>query len=221
MRSRRRCSMCPAIHINSRSWLRSSSTHEPSDPPLRVMPTFSRSARRGNCELAKTVGRGAATAARLPPYLLRQTTRAKENKMRQGRQNSSLNRRGVRGGRRESPRTHKLSPGQGTGTPDATKRDESSGTAGRRGGQNAPFQTVARAGDVSPARTLGYPAGLRNRPQIFRFTWDSGTGPGVHRPRKPRPWTTERNHRQTLFVLTIMILPQVHLRKPCYDFYFL
>ena len=40
MRSRCRCSMCPAIHINSRSWLRSSSTHEPSDPPLRVvMPT--------------------------------------------------------------------------------------------------------------------------------------------------------------------------------------
>ena len=31
------CSMCPAIHINSRSWLRSSSTHEPSDPPLRVI----------------------------------------------------------------------------------------------------------------------------------------------------------------------------------------
>lgn len=25
-----------AIHINSRSWLRSSSTHEPSDPPLRM-----------------------------------------------------------------------------------------------------------------------------------------------------------------------------------------
>ena len=29
--------MCPAIHISSRSWLRSSSTHEPSDPPLRVV----------------------------------------------------------------------------------------------------------------------------------------------------------------------------------------
>ncbi|VDI33579.1 Hypothetical predicted protein [Mytilus galloprovincialis] len=29
--------MCPAIHINSRSWLRSSSTHEPSDPPPRVV----------------------------------------------------------------------------------------------------------------------------------------------------------------------------------------
>ena len=37
MRSRCRCSMCPAIHITSRSWLRSSSTREPSDPPLRVV----------------------------------------------------------------------------------------------------------------------------------------------------------------------------------------
>ena len=35
VRSRCRCSMCPAIHINSRSWLRPSSTREPSDPPLR------------------------------------------------------------------------------------------------------------------------------------------------------------------------------------------
>ena len=35
-----RCSMCPAIHINSRSWLRSSSTHEPSDPPPRVIFSF-------------------------------------------------------------------------------------------------------------------------------------------------------------------------------------
>ena len=41
VRSRCRCSMCPAIHINSRSWLRSSSTHEPSDPPPRVVKIFS------------------------------------------------------------------------------------------------------------------------------------------------------------------------------------
>ena len=40
MRSRCQCSMCPAIHINSRSWLRSSSTHEPSDPPLRVVFSY-------------------------------------------------------------------------------------------------------------------------------------------------------------------------------------
>ncbi|KAL3864728.1 hypothetical protein ACJMK2_006385 [Sinanodonta woodiana] len=43
MRSRCRCSMCPAIHINSRSWLRSSSTHEPSDPPLRVISFLAQS----------------------------------------------------------------------------------------------------------------------------------------------------------------------------------
>lgn len=34
--------MSPAIHIKSRSWLRSSSTHEPSDPPLRVIFSFYR-----------------------------------------------------------------------------------------------------------------------------------------------------------------------------------
>ena len=45
MRSRRRCSMCPAIHINSRSWLRSSSTHEPSDPPPRVLIKVSKTSR--------------------------------------------------------------------------------------------------------------------------------------------------------------------------------
>src|SRR5207253_1006540 len=37
VRSKCRCSMCPAIHITSRSWLRSSSTHEPRDPPLGVV----------------------------------------------------------------------------------------------------------------------------------------------------------------------------------------
>lgn len=42
MRSKCRCSMCPAIHINSRSWLRSSSTHEPSDPPPKVVSFFFR-----------------------------------------------------------------------------------------------------------------------------------------------------------------------------------
>ncbi len=51
MRSRCRCSMCPAIHINSRSWLRSSSTHEPSDPPLRVV----KSSRARQAPLSNTI----------------------------------------------------------------------------------------------------------------------------------------------------------------------
>lgn len=37
VRSKNQCSVCPAIHTKSRSWLRSSSTREPSDPPLRVV----------------------------------------------------------------------------------------------------------------------------------------------------------------------------------------
>lgn len=46
MRSRCRCSMWSAIHTNSRNWLRSSSTHEPSDPPLRVIRFHSPRPRR-------------------------------------------------------------------------------------------------------------------------------------------------------------------------------
>ncbi len=40
MRSRCRCSRDSAIHTTSRSSLRSSSTHEPSDPPHRVITRF-------------------------------------------------------------------------------------------------------------------------------------------------------------------------------------
>lgn len=40
VRSKDQCSMCPAIHTKSRSWLRSSSTLEPSDPPLGVVFCF-------------------------------------------------------------------------------------------------------------------------------------------------------------------------------------
>lgn len=40
VRSKSKCSVCPAIHTKSRSWLRSSSTREPSDPPLRVVSSF-------------------------------------------------------------------------------------------------------------------------------------------------------------------------------------
>lgn len=57
MRSRCRCSMCPAIHINSRSWLRSSSTHEPSDPPLRVVSHRQKQRRfRSRCREAQEAG---------------------------------------------------------------------------------------------------------------------------------------------------------------------
>lgn len=64
MRSRCRCSMCPAIHINSRSWLRSSSTHEPSDPPLRVVSRH----RSSNGSLQLPRGRGSRRGTRKSPH---------------------------------------------------------------------------------------------------------------------------------------------------------
>jgi hypothetical protein len=46
VRSKCRCSNCTAIRINSRNWQRSSSTREPSDPPLVVVHLFLTTFRR-------------------------------------------------------------------------------------------------------------------------------------------------------------------------------
>ena len=41
------------------------------------------------------------------------------------------------------------------------------------------------------------------------------------RQRRASAWCTEDQGKRFPRSLTVMILPQVHLRKPCYDFYFL
>lgn len=64
--------MCPAIHISSRSWLRSSSTHEPSDPPLRVVSSLfflflvilMKQRRKGTTCRAGLGGKGSGVSAR-------------------------------------------------------------------------------------------------------------------------------------------------------------
>ena len=196
MRSRRRCSMCPAIHINSRSWLRSSSTHEPSDPPLRAVfssldegstarprqrkdrpPGAGESplpeSRKGVEKMKKGNKVGAADAGGRPPdagraHLVRSLDLALER---------GLSR--ARGERGQAPRQSKASRS-------ARKRPapppEACGAEGRDG-------TTARA---------------RARP-LFQSLVPVRLGAG-HSPERER---------------SLMILPQVHLRKPCYDFYFL
>lgn len=72
VRSRCRCSVfvCPAFCTTSRSWLRSSSTHEPSDPPHRAVFVSTSLKRRSlfcfRCQAAysvyKSSGKGAETA---------------------------------------------------------------------------------------------------------------------------------------------------------------
>lgn len=70
VRSRCRCSMWSAIHINSRNWLRSSSTHEPSDPPHRVVIQF----------VVSTLSRGATRAPRTRRRASRPPTGGAERK---------------------------------------------------------------------------------------------------------------------------------------------
>ena len=50
-----------AIHINSRSWLRSSSTHEPSDPPLRIVDLVVHNLRKFRKSLGGRTDAGSAS----------------------------------------------------------------------------------------------------------------------------------------------------------------
>lgn len=85
MRSRCRCSMCPAIHINSRSWLRSSSTHEPSDPPRRVISSPE--------TLVSWSPRGRATTGRgFPPSVARRSRTSARRASRSGALRSTIDR---------------------------------------------------------------------------------------------------------------------------------
>ena len=137
VRSRGRRSMCPAIHIYFRSWLRSSSTREPSDPPSRVV--FLLSLHNKKTEIAETNGddgQGRAAAERAASPLFK---------------------------------THDRQ-----GYPPPT------------GGQVA-----AERGETTPSPTIPL------------------------KPLYPHQPCTKCAR------CSVMILPQVHLRKPCYDFYFL
>lgn len=52
--------MCPAVHMSTRNLLRSSSTHEPSDPPSWVIFSFRLFVANGACSIACTAGTGAS-----------------------------------------------------------------------------------------------------------------------------------------------------------------
>ena len=155
--------MCPAIHINSRSWLRSSSTREPSDPPLRVFLSEFRQR-----PAATSGARGFGTIKpRIGGY---ETVIGKKKGGRGGRSTPLASWRLGTGGSLNLAKRGMLSSGRTPepGTPTKTHKSCSSPRAGRDG----------------PAQKGLVPSLQRN-------------------------------------VCTVMILPQVHLRKPCYDFYFL
>ena len=180
MRSKRQCSMCPAIHTKSRSWLRSSSTHEPSDPPLRAV------FRGFGCTRQATAAVPPGGSWDLPPVVLNWLRMKVRKKKKLGRGGDCVVRRrslNLAERLRKVPR-----PGccVSEGVPSAPPADP------------GPPRSPGTIGDG------GTPA--------------AGSRAARGRSREPTNSGTKRNPREGV---SVMILPQVHLRKPCYDFYFL
>lgn len=219
MRSRYRCSMCPAIHINSRSWLRSSSTHEPSDPPLRVIFSLllvPRTHRQNVCDQPKT--RSGRSPGRHPvrahgPGAPRRwdcprTAGESGDESQVPASGDSLNL--ASHGRRPQVLLLRALP----------DRPSLRLTVGRDRYPNQKQVTPSRADlkGPNPMRTShrtadsGRPSRAGKRllslpPAAAARTYDQ---PSLSLPTK----LSKDNS-------SLMILPQVHLRKPCYDFYFL
>lgn len=209
VRSKNQCSMCPAIHTKSRSWLRSSSTREPSDPLLRVvvlrsvwpgstgLPSLSRPLRQSGAFESSprpVGGRGGPESAWVPrphafvrPCGRKQSLRVSAWEL--------GNYRGGRTGVLVDSSSSLARPHVGGGTPSRRRGGgEGSGTP------SIPGETF----EGSPAAGGGETCGCercRDREPCSR----------VCTRRRPE-WSPDS---------TVMILPLVHQRKPCYDFYFL
>lgn len=197
--------MCPAIHINSRSWLRSSSTHEPSDPPHRVVKinvflVTSRGPRPGSLEDVATVSKCFYTQP-----VWKKTNGFEERAICCGITPRSLLAPAPAapgkgdGGLLES--THRVR----RGLIRSQNRDVSGETPALRAEFENRADGTSRVGSPSRPTTL-----LRE---------EAGTGArceGVDMF-PDRSSTTEAAR----FERSSMIHPQVHLRIPCYDFYVL
>ena len=172
--------MCPAIHINSRSWLRSSSTHEPSDPPLRVVSFIYHT-----CATVVVVERRRQSRRSLsatPSTVMRSD-------------NNRDTRKTKRQGQAEHHRPCAIT----------AQRPTSDGSLNLRKG----LELYDR--DLLTARST-------NR-SIVRATGTSNVSASL---------ATVSAQLSRCYIgvgatsaYSLMILPQVHLRKPCYDFYFL
>lgn len=163
--------MCPAIHINSRSWLRSSSTHEPSDPPPRVvfLCFFPWSSSLATI-LRRTSHRRFREVWGLPDRLVNYC---------------ASSRNFVRG-------TKKME----------NRREKALFCPAQIGSSSALPEPSICAPD-KPERDTVYQQSLSSAVLAGRFFVRV-------------PW-----YDFATFIYSVMILPQVHLRKPCYDFYFL
>ena len=173
--------MCPAIHINSRSWLRSSSTHEPSDPPPRVVFfVFSWPRSLSFATLLRRTSRRRFGRMGLPDRLVNYY--ASSRNFAWDKKNGEQKREGPLLSRAD--RFESGLPEPSICAPDKLERP----------------QSPAVRPHWSPSSTV-LPL-LRCLPGVFVVCHGTICFGAT-------------------FMYSVMILPQVHLRKPCYDFYFL
>ena len=235
--------MCPAIHINSRSWLRSSSTHEPSDPPLRVFFCLIRS----------------SPGSRLLPWEKADQHTKKVVRKKKEKNNARATRAGHADLR---PREWNASPrpgGRQTREDHPTPRTSSLSLAkhqcspqhrapGRKRGLNRgppsllPSEPSVELGTLTGSKMVPSLPSIGTGPSSLHPACSAGSGrlsarrsgtpPDPSRPLLPLAGRSKRLYLVLAKVchslplgwkkqVSIMILPQVHLRKPCYDFYFL
>ena len=177
--------MCPAIHISSRSWLRSSSTREPSDPPLRVFRRFNLRDTRSQ------------DGANRPAFV--ESVWQRKGKKRTGRQFPPQGRQGA-----QAPSAER--------DPLFEPREGRSPELSRYPAQVRSSWTRPQPPSATRAPTWAQRGGRGERPQGPR---------GPHRTSESVPFVLAVCVSHAEARSTLMILPQVHLRKPCYDFYFL
>lgn len=124
----------------------------------------------------------------------------------------------LRGGRRGEAQRGGKRASEGRG-------EEGEGTPGTAGdAAAAPARLLAEASALlpHPLRPPPPPKAPQRPPALSRPSRPAGR----HRTDPPAPhgWQgtqAERGEGPDRCALSLMILPQVHLRKPCYDFYFL
>jgi hypothetical protein len=210
--------MCPAIHINSRSWLRSSSTHEPSDPPLRVIILFTdcmhRSSKRTvdqrNGAGLHRYNTDSVDAVRLRCVLVT-TLCVNKNKHAHGR---PLRRFFEPGRKIPELLPARLESCQDRYPYERTRKQKRvRATVGSLRLRNKAPEHAHQSLDQTASSQVG----------TSRIVGQPSPNSDVVSCGSPRWSVTVRSVRQLAKAAStsLMILPQVHLRKPCYDFYFL
>ena len=187
-------SLNSAIHTRYRSSRRSSSMHEPRGPPLKVMPFL---AHTGTSVHITPTRLGSAAAEREKTRKMCPRTRVEPV------------RRPARTPRSLVP-THSAAP-----TAPAAADTEGASRPRTKGRQPRSAGSTRGGAREGPRGAGGSRLSWTPRPPRARQGAQANSPVRLHARQHLRQGGERRKGQP------VMILPQVHLRKPCYDFYFL